>query len=611
MNELLLNNRYRLKQLIGTGGMADVYLAYDIILEREVAIKILHDALAKDTTFIDNFKREAKSAGKLVHPNIVGIYDVGDDNGKYYIVMEYVKGGHTLKDEMGEKPLSLKESLSFALDIAKGLKAAHEMGFVHCDIKPQNILLTDDHHAKITDFGIARVSTSASTLVFGKQEIMGTAHYLSPEQAQGNMVDSRSDQYSLGVVLYEMLSGEKVFDGENPVSIAVKHIQEYPLPLSICCENLPEELCSIVERLLEKNPKDRYSSIDLLIDDLKKIYYSVDAAKDHILLTTRPINQKELLSQKKRNTAVEKNEKSFFKKKKSVLALIFLFVVSFGMVFFLMSDSGSKEIEVPNVEGLSQADATQKIEELRLQVEITESIDAQVESGKVIKQTPIGGTKVKEGRVITLVVSGKEGGKIAVPSLMGLSQKEAETILLKSELSMGRVSVGWDATKPAGTVLKQEIRAGDLVPKKTTVDLIVNPEGTIVLPDLREKTTKEAEEIIKKLGLQAIIQESNSSGKKSGTVVDQNPSAGTSMLNEGQVTLFVSTASDKNSISVSYTIPEKQKSAKIRIIKLGKGTEVTLYSETAKSGETINKTYEIEQDERILVYSDDQLVLEK
>lgn len=611
MNDLLLNNRYRLKQLIGTGGMADVYLAYDIILEREVAIKILHDTLAKDTTFIDNFKREAKSAGKLVHPNIVGIYDVGDDNGKYYIVMEYIKGGHTLKDEMEKNPLSLKDSLSFALDIAKGLKAAHEMGFVHCDIKPQNILLTEDRHAKITDFGIARVTTSASTLVFGKQEIMGTAHYLSPEQAQGSMVDSRSDQYSLGVVLYEMLSGEKVFDGENPVSIAVKHIQEYPLPLSVCCENLPMELCSIVERLLEKNPKDRYSSIDLLIDNLKETYYSLDSSNEHMILETRPINRKDLLSERKRKTISEAKDVSLFKKKKSVVALIFLFVISFGAVFFIMSDAGTKEIEVPQVEGLSQEDATKKIEELRLQVEITESIDAQAESGKVIKQTPIGGTKVKEGRVITLVVAGKEGGKIAVPSLMGLSQKEAETILLKSELSVGRVSVGWDATKPAGTVLKQEIRAGDLVAKKTTIDLIVNPEGTIVLPDLREKTTKEAEQIIKQLGLQAIIQESNSSGKKSGTVVDQNPSPGTSMLNEGQVTLIVSTASEKNLISISYTVPEKQKNAKIRIIKAGNGSEVILFSETAKSGDTISKTYEVESNERILVYSNNQLVLEK
>lgn len=611
MNDLLLNNRYRLKQLIGTGGMADVYLAYDIILEREVAIKILHDTLAKDTTFIDNFKREAKSAGKLVHPNIVGIYDVGDDNGKYYIVMEYIKGGHTLKDEMEKNPLSLRDSLSFALDIAKGLKAAHEMGFVHCDIKPQNILLTEDRHAKITDFGIARVTTSASTLVFGRQEIMGTAHYLSPEQAQGSMVDSRSDQYSLGVVLYEMLSGEKVFDGENPVSIAVKHIQEYPLPLSVCCENLPMELCSIVERLLEKNPKDRYHSIDLLIDNLKEIYYSLDSSNENMILATRPINRKDLLLERKKRATLETKDVSFFKKKKSVVALIFLFVISFGAVFFIMSDAGTREIEVPQVEGLPQEEAIKKIEELRLQVEITESIDAQVEPGKVIKQTPIGGTKVKEGRVITLVVAGKEGGKIAVPSLIGLSQKEAETILLKSELSLGRVSVGWDATKPAGTVLKQEIRAGDLVGKKTTIDLIVNPEGTIVLPDLREKTTKEAEQIIKQLGLQAIIQESNSSGKKSGTVVDQNPSPGTSMLNEGQVTLVVSTASEKNSISISYTIPEKQKSAKIRIIKTGNGSEITVFSGTAKSGDTISKTYEVESNERILVYSNDQLVLEK
>lgn len=611
MNDLLLNNRYRLKQLIGTGGMADVYLAYDIILEREVAIKILHDTLAKDATFIDNFKREAKSAGKLVHPNIVGIYDVGDDNGKYYIVMEYIKGGHTLKDEMGKNPLSLKESLSFALDIAKGLKVAHEMGFVHCDIKPQNILLTEDYHAKITDFGIARVTTSTSTLVFGKQEIMGTAHYLSPEQAQGNMVDSRSDQYSLGVVLYEMLSGEKVFDGENPVSIAVKHIQEYPLPLSICCENLPIELCSIVEKLLEKDPKDRYSSIDLLIDDLKKFYYSVDSSNDHTLLATRPVNRKDIIYEKKKRIAVEKKEGSFLKNKKNMVALIFLFVISFGGVFFMMSDSGTKEVEVPEVEGLSQANATKKIEELRLQVEITESIEDQAEPGTVIKQTPIGGTKVKEGRVITLVVAGKEGGKIAVPSLLGLSQKEAEMTLLKSDLSIGRISIGWDATQPAGTVLKQEIHAGDLVTKKTTINLIINPEGTIVLPNLREKTTKEAEEIIKKLGLQAIIQESNASGKKSGTVVDQNPSPGTSMLNDGQVTLFVSTASTKNSISVSYTIPKKQKSAKIRIIKVGDNSEITLFSETAKSGDTINKKYEVEKNERILVYSDDQLVLEK
>ena len=615
VKDLLLNDRYRLGQLIGTGGMADVYLAYDAMLEREVAVKVLHDSLATDYTFIENFRREAKAAAKLLHPNIVGIYDVGEDQGKYYIVMEYVKGGHTLKDELETRQLSAKETIAIALNIAEGLKAAHSMGFVHCDIKPQNILLTEDGKAKITDFGIARIVSSSSTLVFGKQEIMGTAHYISPEQAQGKLVDSRSDLYSLGVVLYEMLAGEKAFDGGNPVSIAVKHIQEYPLPLSLCKRSIPAEICLVVDKLMEKEPIHRYPTTAQLIQDLTKI---------NRLLVETPRNeytqQIPLIVPEKTRPKAEQREKkpeplpekksAFLPKKIWIPALILMFAISFGGVFFLMFDSGAKEIEVPKVEGLLEAEAKTQLEALGLQVEITESMDSQAEQGKVLRQTPIGGAKVKEGRVITLVIAGESNSRVTVPSVVGMSSSDAQNLLEKSGLTVGKVSVGWDATKPAGSVLKQEIRAGDSVAQKAPIDIVVNPEGTVVLPNLRGRSINEAEQIMNQLGLKATIQESTSDGV-AGTVTDQVPESGTSMLNEGQVTLFVISKPEQKLISISYTVPNTDQIAEIKVVKVSNGSETILFSKTVKNGDTVEESYEVDLDDRILVYSNSELVMEK
>lgn len=611
----LLNSRYQLKQLVGTGGMADVYLAYDMKLEREVAVKILHESLATNQTFIENFRREAKSAGRLVHPNIVGIYDVGEDQGHYYIVMEYVVGAHTVKDELDERLLSPKESVSIALDIAEGLKVAHAQGFVHCDIKPQNILISNNGHAKITDFGIARVTSCTSTLVFGAQEVMGTAHYLSPEQAQGKIIDFRSDLYSLGVVLYEMLTGNKAFDGENPVSIALKHVQEYPVPLALSHSGLPLKVCQIVDRLMEKDPDYRYSSTEDLIRDLTEAYYSLGgvAMQREMVKKSKPSVQEPIESSPKEvfvppmSKFSKMSEERKVKKSYWIPALVLLFLFSFGGVFYFLSGPSIDEVSVPKVEGMTQEEAVKKLESLGLKVEISQSLDSKAELGKVIKQTPVENAKVKKGRTITLVVGGNSE-KIKVPSLLGLSIKEAENALTKSNLALGNVVKGLDSTKPAGVILAQDTRAGDLVNKKSLIHVTINQEGSISMPDMRGKDQGDAVNILRNLGLDVTISEQSNSNQKNNSVISQTPDPATVMVNGGKVQLTVATTGKKQ-VSFSYEVQDEKE--EIRFLKQTANGEQELFSKSVKKGEKIEKSFEIQRDEKVSFMVNGKLVSEK
>ena len=264
MIQRVLARRYELQELIGGGGMADVYKAHDKLLDRAVAVKILHQQYANDAEFVEKFRREATGAAKLAHPNIVNIYDVGEEAGSQYIVMEYVSGP-TLKEVIQQKgQLEPFEAVRIAREIASALESAHRNNLVHCDIKPHNILVMPDGHVKVTDFGIAR-AVSASTMTYSGS-VMGSVHYFSPEQAKGTAITTKSDVYSLGVVLYEMLTGRLPYDGETPISIALKHLQEEPVPVRQLQPSIPPVLEAIVQKAMSKDPLTRPSSTELYED---------------------------------------------------------------------------------------------------------------------------------------------------------------------------------------------------------------------------------------------------------------------------------------------------------------------------------------------------------
>ena len=265
---ILLDNRYRIVDKIGVGGMADVYLGEDTLLGRQVAIKVLHANFANDDEFVTRFNREAQAAGKLNHPNIVNMYDVGFDQDLHYIIMEYVNG-ETLKEYITRHGrLSIDEAVKFTIAIAEGLEHAHTMGIVHCDIKPHNVIITQTGRVKVTDFGIARAMNATNTVMY-TNSILGSAHYLSPEQASGKPVDGNTDIYSLGVVLYEMLTGRVPFEGETPIAVALKHVREKVAPPTRYNPSIPPLLEAVVLKALSKNPTDRFDSISDMISDLR------------------------------------------------------------------------------------------------------------------------------------------------------------------------------------------------------------------------------------------------------------------------------------------------------------------------------------------------------
>ena len=374
----LLNNRYKLVDHIGTGGMAEVYRAHDTLLDREVAVKILHKQFVSDETFIAKFKREAKAAAKLSHPCIVNVFDVGHSEDINFIVMEYVAGG-TLKQEIEKYGrLSYKDAIKIAIDVASALNHAHIRGLVHCDIKPHHILIDSEGKAKVADFGIARVMATA-TATLNNNDVMGSVHYVSPEQAAGKSVTAQSDIYSLGIVLFEMLTGRVPFEAETPVAVALRHVKDNPPLLREFNPDIPPVLESIVSKTLAKNPSDRYRTANELINELKRAEILV---KD--LIENDPLDSTIFISNYSNNAdeqtiLIDKDKINNLKKKKYSKAFYVAVVLGLLVLGFFVGNFGvygnfwsSKEVKVPNVVGKQQAIAEQLIREANLYTKIEE-----------------------------------------------------------------------------------------------------------------------------------------------------------------------------------------------------------------------------------------------
>lgn len=491
----LLDNRYELIERIGDGGMAEVYRAHDKMLDRFVAIKILHPQFTSDESFVTRFRREAQGAAKLSHPNIVSIYDVGSSDGKYYIVMEYIKG-ETLKDKINrEGPLPLDVTLRIVQEIAEALENAHANHLVHCDIKPHNILINEAGHVKVADFGIAR-ATSSSTITY-TGSIVGSVHYFSPEQAKGHTISPKSDIYSLGVVMYEMLTGRVPFTGETAVSIAIKHLQEAPIAPHELRPDIPPLVEAIVLKAMDKNPDNRFSSTELIkeIEQAKRKPFAKVNIPTEDPFATRVLTADEMEQlqninietpksevkpaykvqpQKKIENAVTKKSGSSFFSKKFGISLIVILILGFMVGAFLSYGDfwSTKTVTVPNVVGMSQAQAEETLKAENLRVEVAETFDESVPAGKVASQTPEAGKNVKENRLVTIYIS-KGGEEISMINLVGMTQTEAESQLANLKIKIGQVTSEY-SDKPAGTILQQSIKANDKVKKGASVDIVVS-----------------------------------------------------------------------------------------------------------------------------------------
>ena len=547
MIQRVLSGRYELEEKIGSGGMAEVYKAHDRLLARPVAIKILHAEYRSDMEFIERFHREAKSAAKLSHPNIVSIYDVGVAGDDHFIVMEYVQSSTLKKKMQDEGPLDLLTATSIAKDIASGLTHAHANNIVHCDIKPHNILMTEDGHAKITDFGIARAVTE-STLTYGGN-VIGSVHYFSPEQARGGAITPKSDVYSLGIVLYEMLTNKLPFTGDNPVAIAMKHIEEEPISPSRYRPQISPMLEAIVCRAMSKSPEIRPSSFELVqelsnVEAALSVNHKSDPDATKILQRTeipsrRSIRQglgAQTVTQEEPPRAPAVESKPFYKSKFFMVMMFCVLIVGFGVGIFAAFGkvlNTETVVTVPDVKGKQLALARQILEDGHLRVNVAETYDGNVPAGQVVSQDPDVGKTVKSDRLVTIYVS-KGGEAIDMPDLAGLAKSAAIERLQKLGLNLGSVYEKESSSEP-GTVLSHDPTMGTKITRGQTIDLVVSrgeperkveeskPVQKVRVPNVENASLSVAEDGIASRGLYVGSVTTQESSQAEGTVITQYP----------------------------------------------------------------------------------------
>lgn len=478
MSNKLLLGRYEIIEKIGEGGMSVVYKAKDRLLNRYVAIKILRPEFIEDEQFVENFRKESQAAAGLSHPNIVNVYDVGKEGKIHFIVMELIDG-KSLSQVIEEKgKLDYKEAISIAKQVASALSLAHKNQIIHRDVKPHNILITSSGTAKLADFGIAR-AISKERIAEGDEKIMGSVHYFSPEQARGTYVDERSDIYSLGIVLYEMLTGKVPFDGDNPISIALMHINDSIPSISQSVKGVPPQLEKVIEKATDKYQSNRYKSAEEMIEDLDNIDFITKVMGSSIFADEVEKKSSEKIEEIDGTKIVEENNEEKKPKDKVkifiIVASIIVLIAGITGLGFMMGWFGGdqEEIPVPDFTGMTMSEATTTAEELGLVIEEGEHVySPDQEEGLITSQNPSEGTKVTEGKVITVNISlGKKDG--VVPDIVGMDYKKAKKELEAYGFELG-VVVKVTSTKPEDTVLSQSVEAGNTAEKGTKIDVEVS-----------------------------------------------------------------------------------------------------------------------------------------
>jgi len=537
----LLAGRYEIIRRVGVGGMADVYLAEDTQLGREVALKILHPQYAGDDSFVERFRREALAAAKLQHPNIVQIYDSGREGDFNFIVMEYVEG-QPLKDRLADEgPLEIGEASRIAREVLTALAYAHRTGLVHRDIKPGNILLSEDGKVQVTDFGIARAEAGSTMTQTGT--ILGTAYYLSPEQAQGLPLDGRSDIYSLGVVLYEMLTGRRPFEGDSPVSIAYKHVREMPKPPTAYRQDLPRPLEAIVLTALTKKPEDRYSSAALMRRDLeafgqgREVTATIKGVPAIAEDSTQVIRSVGLL------------DRQATRRPGGLVALALALLVgglalgTWSLVSLFSTVVG--RVDVPKITAKQPEVANRLLLAAGLQPSFqTQEFSDTVQAGLITRQDPPPGRNIAKGSQVKYWVS--NGRQIVtVPSIVGMSLTDAGNALDGAGLTVGN-RTGAFSDKDPGTVLQQNPDAGRQARKGDSVDVTVSQgQQKAVVPDVVGQAEADAAATLANYGFRVNRIHELHPGVAKGVVFDQDPKANTEAPSGSVVNIFISQGSDQ------------------------------------------------------------------
>ncbi|MBM6990902.1 MAG: Stk1 family PASTA domain-containing Ser/Thr kinase [Mobilibacterium timonense] len=473
MSSRLLAGRYELIQKIGDGGMAVVYKAKDKLLNRYIAIKILRPEFTKDEVFVENFKRESQAAAKLSHPNIVGVYDVGKEGNINYIVMELVDG-RPLSDIIAEEaPMDYRTVINIARQVASALSVAHKNKIIHRDVKPHNILMTKDGVAKLADFGIAKAVNDA-TLSTGSK-VIGSIHYFSPEQARGNYVDERSDIYSLGIVMYEMITGRVPFDGDNPVTVALKHINEDVIPPSEFVSGIPPALERCIMKCTDKFQTNRYSSADELIEELDNIEFVTKMVGESALnkaMETKDQEEEEEDSGKKKKKKKKRHLTPEQKKKRRIIAIVAAICLIPLLVLGVKALTTAKTT-VPDLSNMTYAEAKAAAEDAGFKIEKGSSVYSDsVTKNHVADQDPGAGTEAKRGRTITVNLSkGSKDG--TVPNVVGMNYDEVEKYLKKYGYKLGVVKEQ-TSTQAAGTILSQDPEGGADASKGSRVNIVIS-----------------------------------------------------------------------------------------------------------------------------------------
>ena len=619
---LVFDHRYEVQEKIGIGGMADVYRGKDTLLGRPVAIKILHQNFGSDQDFVARFKREAQAAGKLNHQNVVSMYDVGYDQGFHYIIMEYV-AGCTLKEYIQHHSrVTIQEAVKITIAIAEGLEHAHMMGIVHCDVKPHNILITG--RVKVTDFGIARAINSAATMMY-TNSVMGSAHYISPEQASGKTINVSTDIYSLGVVLYELLTGEVPFRGETPVSVALQHVKDRVIAPRIKNSLVPPQLEQVVLTALEKEPGKRFGSISEMIQALRMSlgYRGGTSARpmQHDFATqVLPPLEEEVMEEEEERQEGLLGKLGSLPQKYIIGGAVFAFILAFLWAFLSFGNFWSNStVDVPNVVGKQLSVATRLLEERHLRVSSSEVTNSDVPAGQVISQSPEPGETVKEQRMVHLVVS-KGAGDITIPDLQGMSFDQAREKLKALGLSIGKISYTSDTSKDDGVVISQGLQAGGKASKGATVDITINQtKSTMVeIPNVVGMTIKEAKEALGNLGLS--ISKISGSNEDTAVVSAVSPAPGSTVKRDESVTLVGQPKDGKKESNkaggttkgtVDITVPNGRSAQQVKIVLIDDEGGRVVYDGSNAPGDRIIKNVSGTGNVRVQIYLNNALVQEQ
>lgn len=593
--------RYEILEKTGVGGMATVYVARDLVLNRQVAVKVLKEEFTTDEEFVKRFNTEAQAAASLSHANIVSIYDVGNEDNIYYIVMELVRG-KTLKQIITEEgAIPWKWAVNIAIQIASALEMAHKNNIVHRDIKPHNIIITEDGVAKVTDFGIAKAVSNSTITAFGTT--IGSVHYFSPEQAKGGYTDAKSDIYSLGVVMYEMLTGKVPFDADTSVSVALKHMQESPVEPIELNENIPVAVNDIILKAMQKEPMARYQTATEMIKDLNKALKDPDGdfvyneELDDGLTRRMDAITDDMLDKKNKGKKKKKNKIAlFFEKhpKAKIPAIILLCLVLFGISLLatsvIMDLANPKEVQIPNLVNMTEEEAKAELDKLKIKYnKVNESYSTEVEAGKIMTQDPPyrDNFKIKEKSTISVVIS-KGTETTTVPKVIGMKYDEAVKALEEAKLEVEKVEEA-SKTVEAGIVISQEIAANTTANAGDKVTIHVSTGvAQAEVPSVMGKTEAEARTAITDKNLKVEVKYDSDTSKENGVVIAQSVNAGKEVDEGTTITITVNKFTEKKTATITVDlksitgteddkdITDKDKKAKVEVtVSEGEGYTTT------------------------------------